>query len=123
AGGTRLVEAAALTGGFVGAAVLGTLTSLDEVLLEVIPVRRGTPDLATGNLFGTIAAFTTAVPGVAALLRPLDVDSAGSLAYLAVAVLYAIIAMAFLLRGRAGRALGAFVLLTYLAWLAFAASV
>jgi cation:H+ antiporter len=123
AGGARLVRETGLTAGFVGAAVLGILVSLDEVLLEVLPIRRGSPELATGNLFGTLAAFTTGVLGLAALVRPLEIDAAGSVAFLGVAALYAVVATVFVARGRAGRVLGVFVLAAYAAWLVWAATV
>lgn len=123
AGGARLVTEAGLQAGFVGAAVLGILVSLDEVLLEVLPVRRGTPELATGNLFGTLAAFTTGVLGIAAVVRPIEIDAPGSVAFIGVAVLYALVATVFVTRGRAGRFLGAFVLASYAAWLVWVASV
>ncbi len=120
AGGSRLVTRTDLSAGFVGAAIVGTLASLEEILLEVLPVRRGTPELATGNLFGTLGAFTSGVLGLAALVRPLDLDSAVGLAFLAVAFLYAVVASAFFLRGRAGWGLGAFVLAFWVAWLILA---
>jgi cation:H+ antiporter len=123
AGGTRVVDRTTLSAGFVGAAIVGVLTSLDEILLEVLPVRRGTPGLATGNLFGTLAAFTTGVLGLAALVRPLDVDGAANAAFLAMAFLYAMVSTVFLLRGRAGRLLGVFVLGVYGLWLALTATV
>ncbi|MGH2681929.1 MAG: sodium:calcium antiporter [Actinomycetota bacterium] len=118
AGGGRLVDITALSAGFIGAAVVGILVSLDEVLLEVLPIRRGEPELATGNLFGTLAAFTTGVPGVAALVRPLVLDGAAAAAFLAVALLYFVVGTAFLARGTAGRLLGGTVLVIYAAWLA-----
>jgi cation:H+ antiporter len=111
-----------LEGGFVGAAIVATLASLDEVLLEVLPIRRGRPELATGNLFGSLAAFTSFVPGVAALIRPLQVDGAGAVAFIASAALYAFVAVAFLLRERAWRVVGLLVLAAYAAWLVYAAS-
>jgi cation:H+ antiporter len=123
AGGGRLVDLTALSAGFVGAAVVGILVSLDEVLLEVIPIRRGEPELATGNLFGTLAAFTTGVPGLAALVRPLILDGVVAAAYLAVALLYFVVGTWFLTRGRAGRLLGATVLGLYAVWLALASRV
>ena len=121
-GGTRLLSATDLSAGFVGAAVIGVLVSLDEVLLEVLPIRRGAPDLATGNLFGTVAAFCSGVLGVAALVRPLSIDSAAALAFLGAAVLYTIVATVFLARGRAWRGLGVTVLAAYAVWLLLAAS-
>jgi cation:H+ antiporter len=123
AGGVRLVDQTTLSAGFVGAAVVGVLVSMDEVLLEVLPIRRGEPELATGNLFGTLAAFTTGVPGLAALVRPLILDGAVATAYLAVAVLYFVVGTGFLARGRAGRLLGGTVLVLYATWLALASMV
>ncbi len=123
AGATRFVGLAGLSEGFVGAAVLGVLVSLDEILLEVLPARRGSPELAIGNLLGTLAAFSSGVLGIAALVRPLDVDSAAALAFLGAAVLYAVVATAFLARGRAGWGIGVFVLAFYAAWLVTAAQV
>ncbi|MDQ4005315.1 MAG: sodium/calcium exchanger protein, partial [Actinomycetota bacterium] len=123
AGAERLAGEARLSSGFVGAAVLGILVSLDEVLLEVLPVRRGAPALATGNLFGTLAAFSTGVLGISALVRPLIVDSATHLAVIGTAVLYAVVGTVFLARGRAGRALGVAVLAFYAVWLLYASGV
>lgn len=123
AGGSRFAAAAGLSEGFVGAAVLGILVSLDEVLLEVLPARRGSPELATGNLLGTLAAFCSGVLGIAALVRPLDIDSAAALALLGSAFLYAVVATVFLHRRRAGWRLGLFVLAFYAAWLVTAAEV
>jgi cation:H+ antiporter len=120
-GGVRLLERTSLTAGFVGAALIGALASLDEVLLEVVPVIRGTPEIATGNLFGTVAAFTTGVIGLAALVRPLEIDSAANSAFIGSAVLYTVVALAFLVRGRAGRGVGVIVLAAYALWLVFAA--
>ena len=123
AGATRFVAGTGLSEGFVGAAVLGVLVSLDEILLEVLPARRGAPELAIGNLLGTLAAFCSGVLGVAALVRPLDVDSAAALAFLGSAVLYTVVATAFLGRGRVGWGVGVFVLAFYAAWLVTAAGV
>jgi cation:H+ antiporter len=122
-GATRLVSATNLAAGFVGAAILGVLVSLDEVLLEILPIRRGTPELATGNLFGTLAAFTSGVLGVAALVRPLDLDGASATAFLGAAVLYAVVATAFLSRGQAWKGTGILVLLLYAAWLLFSSRI
>ena len=120
-GGIRILDRTSLAAGFVGAALIGALASLDEVLLEVLPVIRGLPELATGNLFGTVAAFATGVIGLAALVHPLDVDSAGASAFIAASVLYTVVALAFLARGRAGRGVGLIVIAIYALWLVFAA--
>ena len=119
-GGVRLLSMSGLAAGFVGAAIIGALASLDEVFLEVLPVRRGIPELATGNLLGTVAAFSTGVLGLAALVRPLEVDGAGATAFLASAALYTVVATAFLARGRAGKVVGVAILALYGLWLAVA---
>ena len=122
-GGVRILELTGLSAGFVGAAIIGALASADEVLLEVLPVRRGAPELATGNLLGTVAAFSSGVVGIAALVRPLSVDSAAASAYLAAAALYTVVAVVFLARGRAGRLTGVFVMGLYVLWLVLAAGI
>lgn len=116
-GGERLLEASRLSAGFVGAAVLGALASLDEILLEVLPVLRGAPDLATGNLLGTVAAFMSLALGLAALVRPLELDGAAAIAYLAAATLYTLVAAVFLRFGRAGKVTGLLLLALYALWL------
>ena len=122
AGGIRVLERTGLAAGFVGAAIVGTLASLDEVLLEVLPIRRGRSELATGNLLGTMAAFTSLVPGLAALIHPLTLDGAAAVAFLGAAALYVIVALVFLIRDRAWRLLGVVVLAAYAAWLVYSAS-
>jgi len=121
-GGVRVLERTQLAPGFIGAALVGVLVSLDEVVLEVLPIRRGQDDLATGNLFGTVAAFCTAVIGVAALVRPLDLDGAGMATLIFATALYAFVATVFLLRDRVGWIVGAVLLASYLGWLVLAAS-
>jgi cation:H+ antiporter len=121
-GGVRILSRTGLAAGFVGAAIVGTLASLDEVLLEVLPVVRGTPELATGNLLGTVAAFPTAVLGLAALVRPLTIDASAGLALLAAAALYAVVAVAFLLRGEISRPAALLLLIVYVAWLVYTAT-
>jgi len=122
-GGVRILHRTSLSAGFVGAAVIGALASADEVLLEVLPVRRGMPDLATGNLFGTVAAFSTGVLGLTALVRPLEVDSAAASAFVAAAALYAVVATVFLARGRAGKLIGLVILAGYAGWIVWASGV
>jgi cation:H+ antiporter len=120
-GGERILARSGLTAGFVGAAILGSLAAADEILLEVLPVRRGEFDLATGNLLGTVAAFSTGALGLAALIHPLILAGAAvTVALIAVAVLYTVVATAFLVRGRAGKVVGASLLGLFAAWVVIA---
>jgi cation:H+ antiporter len=123
AGAARLVAESDLAAGFVGAAILGVLVSLDEVLLEILPIRRGAPDLATGNLFGTLAAFCSGVLGAAGLVRPLDLDGAAATAFLGAAAVYAVVATVFLVRRQAWRGTGLVVVGFYVVWLLFSARI
>ena len=121
-GGIRLLDTTGLSAGFIGAAIVGTLAGLDEVLLMALPVMRGTPELATGNLFGTVAAFTSAVLGLAAVVHPLTLDAASELAFLGGAAMYALVAVVFLLWGRLPRPLGLILVAAYVAWLVYAST-
>jgi cation:H+ antiporter len=121
-GGIRILSRTGLAAGFVGAAIVGTLAGLDEVLLEVLPVMRGSPELATGNLFGTVAAFSSVVLGLAALVRPLVLDSSAEVAFLAGTTMYAIVASVFLVRGRISKPLGLILLIVYVGWLGYAST-
>jgi hypothetical protein len=58
--------------------------------------------------------------GVTALIRPLQIDSAANSAYLAIAVLYAILSVGFLARRKAWQSTGVVVFVVYLYWLSFA---
>jgi cation:H+ antiporter len=118
-GGVRVVVRTGLAAGFVGAAIVGTLASLDEVFLEILPVMRDAPELATGNLFGTLAVFSTVVLGLAALIHPLQLDSAAVMSFLAAALLYAIVAIAFLGRGELAKPLAFVLLAAYVGWLGY----
>jgi hypothetical protein len=68
-----------------------------------------------------VAAFTTGVLGLAAVVHPLEIDSAASTAYLASGVLYTVVAVAFLARGRGGKLVGVSLITLYGLWVAFAA--
>lgn len=121
AGGVRLLGRTGLSAGFVGAAILGGLAGLREVMREVSPGHRAGRGPATEHLFGTMAALTTGVVGVAALVRPLVLDGTTASAFLVAAALHALVAAVLLARGKAGRLTGAAVLLGYAAWLVWAA--
>jgi cation:H+ antiporter len=119
-GGVRLAGRAGMTVGFVGAAIVGALASFDETILVVVRVRRGASDPATAHLFGAIAAVPTGMLGLAALVRPLVVDPAAWSAFLAAAVLYTVVATAFLAGNRVWRRTGLALVVLYGVWVAIA---
>jgi cation:H+ antiporter len=121
-GSTRLLERTSLAPGFVGAAIVGSLASAHRVVNEVRPVRRTEPALAFGNLFGAVVVFSTGAVGLAALIRPLILDSSVAVAYIAASVLATVLATVLLARGQAGRVTGVALILLFGAWIAIARS-
>ncbi len=120
-GGVELLKSnGSLAEGFVGAAVVGSLTSAHCVLPQIRAVRTGEPSIALATLFGTVTAFTTGALGLAALIRPLVLDSSAAVAYIAASVPYCLLATVLLARGRAGRVTGAAMIVLYGGWLAIA---
>ena len=59
---------------FLGMAVVGMGESLEETARMVTPARRGHPELAWGNVVGTVVVLLTFNLGVIALLRPVTAD-------------------------------------------------
>jgi cation:H+ antiporter len=119
-GGVRILGHTSLSAGFVGAAVIGALATVRQAVREILPNRRREPGGGAGELFGTVAAFTTGVLGLAAVIRPLAVDSTARSAFAVAAALYAVVATVFMVRGRAGRLTGLVVLVGYAAWIVWA---
>jgi cation:H+ antiporter len=116
-GSTRLLVRTTLAPGFVGAAIVGSLASAHRVVDEVRPVRRAEPAVAFGNLFGAVVVFSTGALGLAALIRPLVLDSSVAVAYIAGSVLYTVLATVLLARGRAGRVTGIVLIVLFGVWI------
>ena len=86
-----------------------------------VPARRGRPQLALGNIAGTIIHFASFNAGVIALVKPLALDHNTTSFYLpAAAVSPAVFAALLLVRRRLGRGEGAALLVLYGAYLAVA---
>jgi cation:H+ antiporter len=116
-GADRILDHASLLEGFVGAAAVGPAVA---ARLLIGRSQEGGRELSTARPLRTISAFATGILGAAALVRPLGVDAGASYAFLAVAVLYTVLAVAFLSRGRAWRVTGFLILGLYGLWLALA---
>jgi len=114
-----LVASLRLSETFLGMAVVGMGESLEEAARMVTPARRGHPELAWGNVVGTIVVLLTFNLGTIALLHPL---TAGPLVlrfhapYLGLCTL--VVAAALLVARRLGRWTGAFLLALYMVYLA-----
>jgi cation:H+ antiporter len=69
-----LVGSARLSETFLGMAVVGMGESLEETARMVTPARRGHPELAWGNVVGTVVFLLTFNLGLVALIHPLTAD-------------------------------------------------
>ncbi len=121
-GATRVALHGPLTPGFAGAAIAGSLSALPFALLVLFP-RRPHDDADPGEgAMTALAGLISLVPGVAAIVRPFELDGPSAACVLAVALLYAVAAAWMLVRGRSDRVMGAVVLLAYAACLVVAGS-
>jgi cation:H+ antiporter len=121
AGSRRVADVSGLTPGFAGAALVGALAVAARAGAEAVRTSQGALDLGSGSLLPTVLAFSTGVPGLAALIHPLVLDTGVTTVFLAASILSCMAATVLLARGRAGRVLGLFLLVGYAGWLVFAA--
>jgi cation:H+ antiporter len=112
-GAVRLVDVLGLSAALVGMVITPAAIEAEEVARQVIPARRGYPDVAAGNVIGTVLYFTLFNLGLIALITPVRVPALTR--QLDYPYLVGTVALAGLLlaRGRIGRLEGA--LLTLLA--------
>jgi cation:H+ antiporter len=114
-----LLSSVRLSETFLGMAVVGMGESLEETARMVAPARRGHPELAWGNVVGTVVILLTFNLGLIAVIHPLAADPLVlrmHAPYLAGCIL--IMACALLSARRLGRFMGAFLLALYAAYLA-----
>jgi len=114
-----LLSAVRLSETFLGMAVVGMGESLEETASMVAPARRGHPELAWGNVVGTVVILLTFNLGVIALIRPVTADALVlrlHAPYLAGCVL--IVALALASARRLGRLMGVLLVALYALYLA-----
>jgi len=117
-GATGLVATLGLSAGFIGMVVTPLGIEAEEIVRQVVPTRRGRPDVSAGNAVGTVLWFLLFNLGLIALITPVAVPvRVRALDWPAVALASAL-AAAFLWRGRLGRAEGALLLSVGLAYAA-----
>jgi Ca2+/Na+ antiporter len=122
AGTSRVAEHAKLAPGFAGAALAGAVAALPFALLVLFPRSRPADADPGGATLTAVTGLVTLVPGVAALVRPFELDGPAAISVLSVALLYALPATWMLLRGRGERVMGPLVLAAYAACLILAGS-
>jgi cation:H+ antiporter len=116
-----VVRHAGISPTLLGNTALAASVEAEELARVAVPARRGRPELALGNIAGTIIHFAALNAGVIALVKPLALNHDTTSFYLPAAALSpAIFAILLLVRRRLGRAEGAALLLLYVAYLAVA---
>jgi cation:H+ antiporter len=118
-GARALLDAVALSETFLGMVVVGMGESLEEATRMVTPARQGHPELAWGNVVGTIIVLLTFNLGVVALVRPITADPLVLRLHAPYLIGCTIIVASALLWARAlGRAMGASLVVLFLLYLA-----
>ena len=119
AGVHALVSTARFSETFLGMAIVGMGESLEETARMMSPARRGHPELAWGNVVGTVVILLTLNLGIIALVRPVVADPLvlrWHAPFLVVCTLG--VASALLVARQLGRAMGALLLALYGTYLA-----
>lgn len=115
--GTRgLLAFSGIAGLAFGATVLSFIASLEEVFLTVEPVREGRPEVASGNIVGSMLFFVTANAGVLAVISPITVRPSVFTVQLPFFLGALVLVLAFLYRGRVTRFEGVLLLAAYVAY-------
>lgn len=102
-----------------GNTVVAASVEAEEVGRVAVASRRGRPDVALGNLAGTVGHFVAFNAGVIALVRPLELDDATLRLHLPAAAASAVLLAALSVRGL-GRRAGAVLVALYAAYVAAA---
>lgn len=107
-----------------GNTALAASVEAEEVARVAVPARRGRPELALGNIAGTIVYFAALNAGVIAIVKPLTLDHDTTRFYLPAAAASPVVLAALLLaRRQLGRIEGAVLIALYLAYIAAAIAI
>lgn len=102
-----------------GTTVIAAVSSLEEILLTVEPVRKGMPTIAAGNVLGSVIFFVTFNLGMLGLIEPLRalvIDPSMTALHWPFLLASAALASAVLFRGKVTRPAGAMLILVYLVY-------
>jgi cation:H+ antiporter len=110
-GAATVIRVAGVSAGLIGMVVTPAAIEAEEVIRQVIPTKRGRPDVAAGNAIGTVIYFLLFNLGLIALLTPVAVPGYVRTLDWPILLLSSVLAAAFLLRGKVGRVEGAVLVL------------
>jgi cation:H+ antiporter len=115
-GGAALALALGVAPAVVGLTVMAAGTSMPELATSVVGAVRGHGAMATGNIIGSNIFNALAIPGVAALVAPLERGGVGTVD-LGIMILISVVALGFMYTGsRLTRAEGALLLAAYVGY-------
>jgi len=116
-GARGLIAAAELSQTAIGMSVIALAVSAEEVARELPAAWKGRPEIALGNVLGSIFAFFLFNAAAIALINPVPVDAATRAYYLPAAAATVLLVAALLAAHRIPRWAGALLLAAYLAFL------
>lgn len=120
-GAEAVIRVAGLSAGLVGVIITPAAIEAEELIRQVVPARRGRPDVSAGNAVGTVIYFLLFNLGLIALITPVSVPDYVPVLDWPFLLGASSIAALFLLRGGVGRAQGAVLVAVGIAFAAFQA--
>jgi cation:H+ antiporter len=113
----RVVANFGISEALLGNTAVAASVEAEEVARVATPARRGRPDIALGNILGTIVHFVGLNAGVIALVKPLELSDVSVHLHLPVAAASApVLAGVLAWRGGLGRSEGAFLIVLYVGY-------
>jgi cation:H+ antiporter len=120
----RVVSQLGVSSTLLGNTAIAATVEAEELGRVAVPAKRGRPELALGNIAGTIAHFAAFNAGVIALVKPLAIDHVTRAFYLPVAVGATLLLCLMLgLAGGVSRNGGAVLAAAYAAYIAAAIAI
>jgi len=110
-GAETIIRVAGVSAGLIGIVVTPAAIEAEEVIRQVIPARRGRPDVSAGNAVGTVIYFLLFNLGLIALLTPVNVPQDVRVLDWPFLLASAGLAALFLWRGKVGRVEGTMLVL------------
>ena len=117
-GATGLARVLGMSESLIGLTIVSLGTTLPELVTCAMAARRGNADIALGNIVGSNLFNILGIGGVVAAIRPVPVPPGGQIDLLFMSTLSAVLLPLAIRSGqRITRGEGAFLLVTYLAFL------
>jgi cation:H+ antiporter len=116
-GALRLTQSIGLSQGAIGATIVSLGTGAEMLALGVSAARKKRSDILIGGILGSFAYNLLVTLGLAATIRSLPIDPHVTFIALPVMIVVHLALLAFIFYGKIPRAMGALLLVVYLAYL------